>query len=120
MAVTDKNLLELQVKINKEQQDARHQQNNKIQELSFMIDDIKTDNTLLKQTTNIMKEDIKEIKDDIKKLSIDLKETFVTKEAHNETKNKVNSIYNWFYWLTWLVFSILIAALLYKIWVWIK
>ena len=129
--ITEADLLKMKLEINDEQQKARHQQNNMIQNALNLADEVKTDTNLLTQSFNIMKDDVKEIKQMLKDWFKEIRETFVTKDEHlakiNElkeenklTKENIWLVYKAFYWFIWLVFSALIWVLLYKIWIWIK
>ncbi len=118
--ITKADLLELENKINDKQQTARHWQNNLIQEALNQSDEALNEITLLNQSFNIMKEDIKEIKDLVKEWFKEIKDTFVTKEEHNNTKDRLDLVYKAFYWLIWVIFTILIWFILYKNWIWIN
>ena len=118
--ITEADLLKMKLEINDEQQKARHQQNNIIQNALNLADEVKTDTNLLTQSFNIMKDDVKEIKQMLKDWFKEIRETFVTKEEHKTVKEKLDLVYKAFYWFIWLVFSALLWVLLYKMWIWIK
>lgn len=129
--IDSEDLLKLENKINKEQQDARHQQNNSIQIIWWEVDNIKTSNTLLTQTVNIMKEDIKEIKSTIKDWFEKITHQFeildgkyATKEEHKENKDLIKKleadnqqfkimIAKWMWWAS--VISVIVWFVLNKI-----
>lgn len=116
--IDETDLYKLKSEITKEQQDARHQQNNNIQDLSLCVDEIKTKNSLFEHIADTMKEDIKEIKEIVKEWFKTIEDKYVTKATHNETKNRIDTLYKVLYWLVWFVFSILIWTILAKIWLW--
>lgn len=95
--------------------DERHRMAWEIQRSFVMIDDIKTDNLLLKQSHSNMADKLEKIENTCNKIieKIDLfKDTFVTKEAHKEAheenKSKISRLENW-------VLALLVSLALYLI-----
>jgi len=89
----------LELKITKDQQQIRHNQNNELQKYYNMVDDLKTDSALSKQslqhmTTSIEKLEkvvtdwFQEIKDEFKTMHT----VFATKEEHLINKNEIQEI----------------------------
>lgn len=126
MAVTQNDLNNLETKIkldiSKEQTDLRHWDRSKMQSYYNIVDDLKTDSALSKQSlTNmnnsigkleeVVKEWFKEIKDELKSMH----NVFTTKEEHQANKLEINEIKatHWkvISWLIWTIATIFIAFL---------
>lgn len=89
----------LELKITKEQQQIRHNQNNELQKYYNIVDDLKTDSALSKQSLTNMTNSIeklervvtgwfKEIKDELKAMNT----IFATKVEHQANKVEIESI----------------------------
>ena len=89
----------LELKITKEQQQIRHNQNNELQKYYNIVDDLKTDSALSKQSLTNMTNSIeklervvtdwfKEIKDEFKAMNT----IFATKVEHQANKVEIESI----------------------------
>lgn len=89
----------LELKITKEQQQIRHNQNNELQKYYNIVDDLKTDSALSKQSFTNMTNSIeklervvtgwfKEIKDELKAMNT----IFATKVEHQANKVEIESI----------------------------
>ena len=98
-AVTHLDLANLENKITEQQTKIRHDQRNEFWEKLFIVDELKTDSALSKQslqsmTTSIekleevVKEWFKEIKDEFKTMHT----VFATKEEHLINKNEIQEI----------------------------
>lgn len=88
----------IKLDITTEQQKIRHNQNNELQKYYNMVDDLKTDSALNKQSLATMEKSINEIKEMMKELSKDIKDEiksikseFVTKEELDPIKEKQKS-----------------------------
>ena len=89
----------IKLDITSEQQKIRHNQNNELQNYFYMVDDLKTDSALAKQSfkmisTNIEKlekvitEWFKEVQDEFKSMHL----LYTTKEEHEVIKKEVTDI----------------------------
>ena len=98
--ITQEDLLRMKNEIIKEDTERRHEDRRKAQIQECVVDDLKTENALLKQSQSIMSDNLKEIKNSQKEMiwKMDLfiskaNETFVTKqehqESHQENKTKI-------------------------------
>ena len=103
MAITqnDLNNLETRIKleITTDQQKIRHNQNNELQKYYNIVDDLKTDSALSKQSFTTMEKNLEELKDMMKNLSKEIKEEFksmqnifATKEEHHANKVEIELI----------------------------
>lgn len=103
MAITqnDLNNLETRIKleITTDQQKIRHNQNNELQKYYNIVDDLKTDSALSKQSFTTMEKNLEELKDMMKNLSKEIKEEFksmqnifATKEEHHANKVEIEII----------------------------
>lgn len=112
----------LELKITKEQQQIRHNQNNELQKYYNIVDDLKTDSALSKQSFTTMEKNLEELKDMMKNLSKEIKEEFksmqnifATKEEHHANKVEIELIKatHWkvITWVIGTVGTILIAFL---------
>lgn len=61
--VTHNDLNSLELKITKEQTDRRHEDREKMQKYYCFVDDIKTDNALLKQSHSVMAKTLEKIEE---------------------------------------------------------
>lgn len=116
---TSEDLLKMKVDIWLEQQQARHQQNNIIQNTIRELDEVKTQNTLLNQSVWNMQEWIKEIKTIVKEWFKEVWEKFesmpnkfITKEEYTQHKNRISVIEKvlwsiWFLVISWFIWWIL-------------
>ena len=126
MAITqnDLNNLETRIKleITTDQQKIRHNQNNELQKYYNIVDDLKTDSALSKQSFTTMQKNLEELKDMMKNLSKEIKEEFksmqnifATKEEHHANKVEIELIKatHWkvITWVIGTVGTILIAFL---------
>lgn len=126
MAITqnDLNNLETRIKleITTDQQKIRHNQNNELQKYYNIVDDLKTDSALSKQSFTTMEKNLEELKDMMKNLSKEIKEEFksmqnifATKEEHHANKVEIELIKatHWkvITWVIGTVGTILIAFL---------
>lgn len=89
----------LELKITKDQQQIRHNQNNELQKYYNMVDDLKTDSALSKQSFTNMTKSIDEMKQMMKDLSKEIKEEiksmhsiFATKVEHQANKDEIEII----------------------------
>lgn len=113
----------IKLDITTEQQKIRHNQNNELQKYYNMVDDLKTDSALNKQSLATMEKSINEIKEMMKELSKDIKDEiksikseFVTKEELDPIKEKQKShdeIISRVVWAIVLSFLSLIAWLVW-------
>lgn len=98
-AINQSDLNTLELRITKEQQQIRHNQNNELQKYYNMVDDLKTDSALSKQSLTNMNNSIeklekvfidwlKEIKDEFKAMHT----VFATKEEHRANKVEIEII----------------------------
>lgn len=98
-AISKSDLDTLELKITKEQQQIRHNQNNELQKYYNIVDDLKTDSALSKQSLTNMTNSIeklervvtdwfKEIKDEFKAMNT----IFATKVEHQANKVEIESI----------------------------
>lgn len=98
-AINKSDLDTLELKITKEQQQIRHNQNNELQKYYNIVDDLKTDSALSKQSLTNMTNSIeklekvvtdwfKEIKDEFKAMNT----IFATKVEHQANKVEIESI----------------------------
>ena len=126
MAITqnDLNNLETRIKleITTDQKKIRHNQNNELQKYYNIVDDLKTDSALSKQSFTTMEKNLEELKDMMKNLSKEIKEEFksmqnifATKEEHHANKVEIELIKatHWkvITWVIGTVGTILIAFL---------
>lgn len=113
----------IKLEITTEQQKIRHNQNNELQKYYNMVDDLKTDSALNKQSLATMEKSINEIKEMMKELSKDIKDEiksikseFVTKDELDPIKEKQKShdeIISRVVWAIVLSFLSLIAWLVW-------
>lgn len=98
-AINKSDLDTLELKITKEQQQIRHNQNNELQKYYNIVDDLKTDSALSKQSLTNMTNSIeklekvvtdwfKEIKEEFKAMNT----IFATKVEHQANKVEIESI----------------------------
>lgn len=98
-AINQSDLNTLELKITKEQQQIRHNQNNELQKYYNMVDDLKTDSALSKQSFTIMTKSIekleqvvvdgfKEIREEFKSMNT----IFATKVEHQANKLEIETI----------------------------
>lgn len=97
--ITNDDLNSLEIRITKEQTDRRHEDREKMQKYYCFVDDIKTDNALLKQSHSTMAKTLEKIEEGQKELNtkFDLfiskaHETFATKDDHKNNEKKILEI----------------------------
>lgn len=126
---SDLNTLEL--RITKEQQQIRHNQNNELQKYYNMVDDLKTDSALSKQSFTTMTKSIEEIKDMMKDLSKEIKEEiksmhtiFATKVEHQANKDEIETIkathskvITWVIGTVWTIFIAFLWLIIKTLWI---
>lgn len=130
--VTKADLLETENRINKEQQQARHWQNNSIQLALNKADEASTDVKLLKQWLKNMEHKIEELKADMKWVRAEMKEgiqeiidlikeervsnekEYVKVSEFVEFKNMVKSHSKIFWWVFSISLTIIVTAI-YKL-----
>ena len=113
--ISKADLLELENRINKEQQEARHGQNTQIQNALIKVDEALTENKLTNKSVEIMNKEIKELKTETKewfdKISEELKEFIKSADSKYATKNEINSISK----IIWTIGTIIITAIVWAI-----
>lgn len=130
--VTKADLLETENRINKEQQQARHWQNNSIQLALNKVDEASTDVKLLKQWLKNMEHKIEELKADMKWVRAEMKEgiqeiidlikeervsnekEYVKVSEFVEFKNMVKNHSKIFWWVFSISLTIIVTAI-YKL-----
>ena len=117
--VTHEDLLRLKSDIEKEDTERRHEDRRKAQQYYVYVDDIKTENALLKQSHSTMANDIKETKETCEKILTKIElfhHTFVTKEehkiAHTANEKKIEKIENILGKINWIIISSVVLGLL--------
>lgn len=129
-AINQSDLNTLELKITKEQQQIRHNQNNELQKYYNMVDDLKTDSALSKQSfinmTNsieklerVMTDWFKEIKEEFKSMNT----IFATKEEHRANKVEIETIKSthskvitWLIGTVWTVFLAFLWLIIKTLW----
>ena len=119
---SDLNALEKSIKleINKEQTELRHEDRKKLSDCIWVVDTLKTDSALSKQSHITMVENQEELKEMMKEWFKEIKEDFksmynifVTKEEHKANKVEIESIKatHWkiITWVVGTVWTIVIA-----------
>ena len=103
MAITQNDLNNLETKIkldvSKEQQDLRHWDRSKMQNYFNIVDELKTDSALSKQSLQNMTTSIEKLEEVVKDWFKEIKEefktmhtVFATKEEHQINKNEIQEI----------------------------
>ena len=117
--ITHDDLLRLKSEIVAEDTERRHEDRHKAQQYYCFVDDIKTENALLKQSHSTMSNDIKDTKEVCEKIltKIDwFHATFVTKEehkiAHTANEKKIEKIENILGKINWIIISSVVLGLL--------
>lgn len=83
---------EIKLEITTEQQKIRHNQNNELQKYYNIVDDLKTDSALNKQSLATMERSINEIKEMMKELSKDIKDEIKSIKSEFVTKSELEPI----------------------------
>lgn len=129
-AINQSDLNTLELRITKEQQQIRHNQNNELQKYYNMVDDLKTDSALSKQSLTNMNNSIeklekvfidwlKEIKDEFKAMHT----VFATKEEHRANKVEIeiikathSKVITWVIGTVWTVFLAFVWLIIKTLW----
>ena len=129
-AINQSDLNTLELKITKEQQQIRHNQNNELQKYYNMVDDLKTDSALSKQSFTIMTKSIekleqvvvdgfKEIREEFKSMNT----IFATKVEHQANKLEIETIkathskvITWVIGTVWTIFLAFLWLIIKTLW----
>ena len=121
-AVTQADLANLEksikLEISKEQTELRHEDSNKLQEYYYMVDDLKTDSALSKQSFLTMTKSIEKLEQAVIEWFKDIREefkvmhnVFTTKVEHQANKVEIQEIkethkkvITWLIWTVWTIF----------------
>lgn len=124
--ITKSDLLESENRINKEQQEARHQQNSSIQSALIKADEALNENKILNKSVDLMSKEIKELKDSQKEwfielknsqkewfenISKELKDYIISADNKYATKSEINTISK----IIWTIWTIIITAIVWAI-----
>ena len=97
--VTQSDLNNLEIKITKEQQELRHKNNDKLQEYYYIVDDLKTDSALSKQSFMTMTKSIEKLEkvvtDWFERVNSKIdwfQDKFSSREDHKENVSKIATI----------------------------
>lgn len=121
--ITKSDLLEMENRINKEQQTARHSQANNIQKAMFMADEAKTENKLLNKSIENMNDNIKKIEEKVEWIGekIDelfddfkqeLKTSYTPLSEHKHNSERIGRIEKVMYWIAGIIWTGIVTALL--------
>lgn len=121
--VTKSDLLEMENRINKEQTQARHQQNNSIQNALLKADEAINENKLLNKTMENMNDKIRKIDEKVdwiwemmrewfKDLKHELKTWYTPISEHKHNSDRIGRIEKVMYWIAWIIWTAIVTALL--------
>lgn len=121
--ITKADLLETENRINREQTEARHSQNNLIQKALLVWDEAKTENKILNKTIENMNNNFQKldkkvewISDKIDELFKDfkkeLKENYTPISEHKHNSDRIWKIEKVIYWVAGVVWTCVITAIL--------
>ena len=124
--ITNEDLVNLETKITKEQQEARHNLAGQVQNYILKVDEFKedfaehkTNNALLEQSMKNIEKKVDDIHTTMKDFIKAAYDTFATKKEHNENVNKIEELEkankNNLYVIIWFMVSI-ILSLIWVIW----
>lgn len=121
----------LELKITKDQQQIRHNQNNELQKYYNMVDDLKTDSALSKQSFINMTKSIEKLEqvvlDGFKEIREEFKTMhwiFATKTEHQENKKEIETIkathskvITWVIGTVWTIFLAFLWLIIKTLWI---
>jgi len=94
--------LRIKAELTKEETDRRHEDRRKAQEIYLIVDDVKIDNALLKQSQTNMSKTLEKIEEWQKELNIKFdifinkaNDTFATKKDQEEDEKKISELEKW-------------------------